>query len=245
MSNRQWEKGTITLPSANVAPLKARLREAQNDLHAKVRETALTLHALGQGTRSIRTYAERLNGFRGISTLVGPKGAFTCYRDMSQGGFRMTWHPLDAFDAWHARDTLDDTALHLAACIIPSLRGKDSIRKPTVSDVAKIVPKATSATKTFEAFRYSSCPAATITFDGREVTWEVEDNNHAVDYARESVMAQVFFSYLNQVSWTAKSGGVIIGNDENHRDNSDWAGGGGNYISLSYGPLGNSASSLY
>lgn len=79
----------------------------------------------------------------------------------------------------------------------------------------------------------------TMTFDDaqRELIWEVSENNHAVDRARSHDFVHVVFDRLRHVKWTRGTGGVIVGNDEYSRD-TDCVGGGGNYITGSYGPRG-------
>ena len=76
---------------------------------------------------------------------------------------------------------------------------------------------------------------ATITLNNtnRTVTWNVEENNRAVESARKEKLAQVLFRLLDKITWTRGSGGKIIGNDEYNSD-SDYEGGGGNYVTAEY-----------
>lgn len=92
--------------------------------------------------------------------------------------------------------------------------------------------RATARTATFTAGH-----EGTITFKGREVTWSVEENNHAPERANADPVAKAFFQALDRVEWTRGSGGVIVGNDEYNRDSRE-GGGGGNYEVKGYGPKG-------
>ncbi|MAF10687.1 hypothetical protein CMK11_09565 [Candidatus Poribacteria bacterium] len=80
-----------------------------------------------------------------------------------------------------------------------------------------------------------------VRFDAttRTVGWKVMENNHAVERARKHPVGKALFSRLKRVKWTRGSGGIIVGNDEYNCDSRD-SGGGGNYISGSYGPIGQS-----
>ena len=68
----------------------------------------------------------------------------------------------------------------------------------------------------------------------RSVSWRVEENNHARDTAREHHMGRAFFAALSKVEWVRGTGGTIVGNDEYNRD-SEYDGGGGNYVTGSFG----------
>lgn len=101
------------------------------------------------------------------------------------------------------------------------------------------VLKADVAFPTNRTLEFSVGYDATITFnrEASSVTWSVGENNHAVDHARSHPLANVFFTALGRITWTRGTGGVIVGNDEYNR-HSESVGGGGNYVTASYGPAG-------
>lgn len=80
---------------------------------------------------------------------------------------------------------------------------------------------------------------ACISFDDKNktVSWDVGENNHAVEHSRSHILGKLFFKLLHSMHWTRNSGGVIIGNDEYNRD-SYYEGGGANYVKDRFGPLG-------
>jgi hypothetical protein len=92
-------------------------------------------------------------------------------------------------------------------------------------------PKATSKTDSFPF------DEGGISFDGRNVHYHSGENNRQQERARQYPLSQVFFRELSRIKWTRGSGGVLIGNDEYNRD-SDYVGGGANYITAHYGPRG-------
>jgi len=72
--------------------------------------------------------------------------------------------------------------------------------------------------------------------DTRTIIWNVEENNHSVDRARNSAIGRAFFKRLARVEWTRGTGGQIIGNDEYNEDSGrDYAGGGGSYVTARFG----------
>lgn len=82
-----------------------------------------------------------------------------------------------------------------------------------------------------------NCGEAEIRFDPtkKTVSWDVPDNNHACEHAREHPVAAALFDALDRVNWTRGSGGQIVGNNEYNQDN-DYEGGGANYVTSEYGP---------
>jgi len=80
-----------------------------------------------------------------------------------------------------------------------------------------------------------------ITFDpgARTVEYTVHENNHAREWADNSMLGTLWNQQIARVRWTRNSGGVILGNDEYHREAAlDSAGAGGSYVVAAYGYLG-------
>jgi len=84
---------------------------------------------------------------------------------------------------------------------------------------------------------YLSFEEASISFmdTNRTIIWNVSENNHSRERAREHSIARSFFKILNSVKWTRGTGGSIVANDEYNQDDREH-GGGGNYEVDSYGP---------
>lgn len=76
-----------------------------------------------------------------------------------------------------------------------------------------------------------------ISNKNKTLYWEVTENNHAVDRAHNHPVTIAVFAALNNVNWKRNSGGIIVANDEYNRQD-DGPGGGGNYVTHAYGPLG-------
>lgn len=108
-------------------------------------------------------------------------------------------------------------------------------RKPT----AEHWKKAFSAPTTNRT-RNWSCGEAAVRLEGRHLTWDVPDNNHAVDHARASWLGQALFAQLARINWTRGSGGYFVGNNEYNQGTSE-PGGGGNYLTDTFGPAGDKA----
>ena len=133
-------------------------------------------------------------------------------------GFNFEDVMLDMTEGWTEYDTVKSLFVE----------GRNKPLMPT----KKIVNFVTGKDNSFEVDRGS----AGIGFNKKEhtVTWYVEENNHAIDDARATKEARIFFEMLGRVEFTRGSGGVIIGNNEYNRDDM-CEGGGGNYVTGTYG----------
>ena len=83
-------------------------------------------------------------------------------------------------------------------------------------------------------------PDADVHFQnkGRTVTWDVPENNRAVEHANNHWFAQLLFEKLGRIAWSRGTGGKIIGNDEYSRDaGREYEGGGGSYVTREYRAL--------
>lgn len=210
MSCYEWETASITLPSTAVAPLKKVLRESNNALHEAVRAEAVRLHKSAK-TTNLQKYAKAV----GVDLLNN--GVIAYGRQPS---------------------TVRAAAVAVLGRIVWKVqKGGAKLHVPTVADVNAVVPKMTTKDDTFRVINKYGSYEATITFNGRNVQWDVPENNHAVAAAHEADLAKVFFAHLDRIKWTRATGGYGVGNNEYHRED-DYAGGGANYTTFHYGPLG-------
>ena len=76
-----------------------------------------------------------------------------------------------------------------------------------------------------------------VGFNGREISYSIEENNHSVDHAGNTRLSKAFWRAMNGVLWTRGTGGKIVGNDEYNREG-DEEGGGANYVCHRLGPRG-------
>ena len=233
MSNYEEEQGDILLPSTAVAPLRSALRAYCNALHDQVLARSKELHKSFQ-TRSIKKYSESLS-----------KAREKHYQQTSRRrpAYGSGWR-VNAFgrNAHHraplrpellvAKDAVEELSLKVLSNILDQARyGNGAIHVPTIKDVALFATKATTRTNVFHEGE------AIIAFNGRTVTWAVNNNNHAVDNARGTKLAELFFGQLEAMKWTAKTGGVILYNTEyDHDDRSAYSF--GSTISSHFGPVG-------
>jgi hypothetical protein len=170
-------------------------------------------------TRHEQTLYEKavmLHGLVHTKSLSDARHALLTYRLSSDDHDRI-------YDALFT-DTVEGTGYTQR---VPSPR----VRRPKKKDF----PKANGA---MLAFRVGEC-GATFERKTRTVKWYVSENNHACDLAAETWLAHALFGALSLVVWTRGTGGDIVGNNEYNRG-SDEAGGGGNFVTRSFGPVSKS-----
>lgn len=208
MSKYEWEKGTFKLPSGVAPKMRKALAQAQNKYFDEVMAEAKAFWAANKTTSKKK-----------LSEAISAE-----YKKYSSTG-------------WYSRapemSKAKEKALNIFQTMTLEHNKTTKPHAPKIVDIASVVgPKATARTTEFRA-GYEGY----IVFKGNEVHWIVSENNHAVDDARGSTLGRVFFNELNKVQWTRNTGGKIVGNDEYNKE-TDWEGGGANYFSGGWGPLG-------
>ncbi len=225
MSFNEWERGTLVLPAAGLVQVRTAVREHCRKFHTDVRAEVVALHTqVGRGTRSAKVYRTRLS--------EAQHAAAARKADSFRRG---TDYPTSVRSA--ALAVLDQVVMR-AEGRLGDVSG--SVRTPTANDQLWVAPPVTNRSTMFGVFAQWGGVDAAITFDGREVSWDVPENNRTVESSRDAPLGRVFFTALSEVRWTRGSGGVIVGNNEANRD-SDYAGGGANFIASGFGPLGEAA----
>ena len=208
MSRYEWEAGTIVLPAAEACRVKKAVKAAASSHGQRLYDAAQEFwRAMPRRYRAKRDLYERAAG----AYVHGNNGYL---------GEELTdlprWRGVrDADDGF--RDDLHEALLRAADPRPRRVRRSDVPAAPT------------GASPSF------ACGESMLRFDGRKAHWRVPENNHARDRGRSHPVARAFFAELRRVRWTRGSGGEIVGNDEYNRD-SEYEGGGGNYVVDSYGP---------
>lgn len=237
MSTYAWERCSIKIPSSEWAGLKAAVRKQHNLKQEMGFSLSLALyHHLKESLKGKRN--QHILIHRSLSDLefgefVVPKSALEDKafdpKALGGGSYRFRIQPRSYFGEQY------DFWCQVCSSVVVRKDGKLSLKKPLKKDW----PMATNKT------RYFSIGEASITFSDdakKTVIWDVPDNNHAPERAREHSVAKALFHALDRITWTRGSGGVISGNDEYNRENCE-SGGGSNYTVESYGPQTSKGSS--
>lgn len=237
MSKYDWERGTLKLSNAEFSRVFKAFRDIVSKARLKDLETATKLHA---------AIVAKAKGQRGVvwSNIFDEVIS-------QQGTSRPTWGyavPVPLFDfqvtaRWNVKQAMvtrevPNPDYGVKPYAQKTLRVEGSPLKPKKGDYAAVTAKEQS----FFVFDDEGYDCATICFEPKDktITWCVTENNLAVERAHQGWLAVQFFKLLDGVNWTRSTGGTLVGNDEYNRVSYD-AGGGGNYITRSYGPLGEQA----
>lgn len=222
MSCDNWERGTITIPSAAWAGFRSSLIKAWNDNQtatlnlAKRSFEAATVAGKGKRGKSrqdamlaaiAKTCGGSINSYGDFDSRISGWGSGYAERNEANVENWETVTRLLGYDRWSRSETF-------------------KLHAPKAKDLATF-PTSKSCT--------IRLPDACVTFDNdkKAVTWHVSENNRAVEHANEHWFAKKLFAALGKITWTRGSGGQIVGNDEYNRD-SDYAGGGANYVTHDY-----------
>jgi hypothetical protein len=208
MSKYGWEKGTLKIPGGEWKRVRDELVAAHNKHRESMHQLSVAVH-----TR--------------LTALKSSKGAGVLSTELSEllrndPGSAALLRQLDnCEDAWEA--------VHCVRKFDPQTR-KTTLVAPKKKDFAPVPP---TKAKVLHYGEFS------VSFDAtaKTITWSVSDNNHSVDRAHDHNMGRTFFRVMSSVKWVRGTGGQIVGNDENNRDN-DEEGGGSNYVTHRFGPMG-------
>lgn len=209
MSNNNWEQGSITIPSAAWAGLKAAVRDAYNSNQEKLYADAVRLY---------EAIIEAAKGKRNVNWRGAADEACAKLPKMET-----RWDLINTI--FESKSQTADGRYQNPFSILGSA-GRPN--KPTKSQF----PLATNRTSVFNLTH------AAISFNDktRVANWNVPENNHAVQDAHEDKVAQAFFAALNKIKWTASSGGSLYGNDEYNIDSGrECPGSGGSYVTQRFG----------
>lgn len=210
MSRYNWEHGSIKLPSSEFA----RVRKAMQDADSGHKEAVFAKTQEVWKGLSRKQQTDPAEYRKACTTVIHQQlGA------LSRPG-RNSFLTTDSRDP-KATAVLEDALLRM------TLTGRGKPVRVTRSDMHFPTNRTT-------IFHTSE---ASISFDRENSTveWDVPENNHAVERARQDPQAQALFDALESVKWTRGTGGVFTGNDEYNREDNGY-GGGGNCCTDAYGP---------
>jgi hypothetical protein len=214
MSCYEWERGSIQIPSAAWAKFKADLRAAYNKQAERDFALVEKLHA---------TVKDLIKGKRGVNIAQVLSTEAHAMIESRGYGYYATSQEKYAFKLFDTED------------ILRKLFVDGKLYAPKKKDF----PLANGKTVSFGA-DYEG--RISLRDTDRTVHWDVSENNHAVDRARESYMGSQFFTLLGGIKWTRGSGGHIFGSNEYEDDAArEYAGGGGSHIKDTFGPEGDRA----
>jgi hypothetical protein len=206
-----WERGTISIPTKYWASLKESLRVAYNRKVQQKYDLALRIQ-------------EAL-----ISVLKGRRG-LDWHGVVTEEHYRRS--KLTAQEQAKLTVLLGDADLgFIADRLFPKDKATLIRRSRPIKPKKKDFPFANTKTM---SYRVGYDAQITLQNETKMVTWDVDENNHAVERSREHYLAGVLFSALERVVWTRRTGGSIVGNDEYNRDSED-EGGAANYVTFRFG----------
>ena len=214
MSRNCWEAGSVKLPAAEWKKARDALVQAWNARQLESLKVAQEVH-----TRLVA-----IKSAEGSKVLV--KGLYEIL-DGTQADQRLLERVSTLDLLWQIQSAVlkRDTASGKAILIAPKKKG---------------FPEAAFT-------KWAGCSlgdfSISVNHKAKSLGWNVSENNHAVEHARQHPLGVAFFKVLAGVRWTRGSGGTISGNDEYCRDTVA-EGGGANYVTARFGPLGQASDPL-
>ena len=219
MSRNEWEEGDLSLPAIAVPAVRFALIEASNLYHARLLSDCAAIW------RSI------------APTTVPPRTAYLEALDRYFDHDRLPFIHGVANPRHEYRADLSRVMYALAGALSGRRLAGASAKRlhaPRPVDVDLVAPRKLPRASTF------SGPDWQISLKGAAVHYQVLENGNARSSARAHPVVAAFFAALGRVNWTRGSGGVFVGNDDSNTESRD-SGGGANYLTASFGPLGEQA----
>lgn len=211
MSRRENEEGTLKIPTAAWSGLKKSLQECLQRMVERDFEQAMQLHT---------AVAELKKGKRNFDLKAELVKEADRHKQVP-GRYGMESELVYPF--------ITVGSYQLARWLI-SEDGK-SLLKPKKKDF----PFPNSKTLSFDQGPLS----IRLDQEAKTLTWSVDEGNHNVEEAHGSELGKQCLRLLKHVTWTRGSGGTFVGNDEyNEEGGRGQEGGGGNYVTERFGPLG-------
>lgn len=228
------EKGTLTLPSAAIVPLRNALVSAINEQRVQWLELATKIHThlrSDAGAEDRKTLAKLL---RGKPTDQAYSLEDFIDKKIAQFETKSNW------DHWNRRHTnglnrTDESERNYAIWRMlftqPKVAGElRKIQAPKKKDLPPLL-----ASKTW-AFGNSEC-GVSIDPKARTLRWSVPEGKNAVDDAWASLLGRTLNEELKKVKWTRGTGGAFNYTDEYQSDGAMEHGYNPISISQAFGPL--------
>lgn len=210
MSRYDWSEGSFVLPTKAVLPLRRTIK-AEYDAH-RAEVIRLTEDLWTRFTAAKARYAAANRRPRQVVVYAEVLDPF------------LDHHRDSAY-----RSGLDLGTVTLLHDLLSAHRDRPTrVTKAEVNALLPVLPA---------SWRQVSSGELTVAIHGRTLHWHVSENNHAVEQTHASRVGRAVVKALDAIEWTRGSGGYAVGNDEYCRESRDH-GGGGNYTTMSYGPLG-------
>lgn len=215
MSHNEAETGEWVLPSAEIPKIKKALRDAHNGV-AEAAYTEAKAFWKAQGTQSAATYAEAADQF---VDRLRPRPPSLYGRPDPRAGHQQAV-------AQAVREVLDRIAWQARG-------GGQALHGATWADLEAVGwAKKTNRDTTFGDAEAS----VRINEKTRRLRWKVEENNHAVERAHDSLLGKTLFAHLAKVKWTRGTGGIVRYSSE--YDTDDFGLSNGSRLASWHGPRG-------
>jgi hypothetical protein len=238
MSCYSQERGTLVLPSVAVVPLRNALVDVVNKQRAGWLETASKIHThlrsdAGEADRKVlskllRGKSSPVPGGSSLSDFFAKKiEQVSPSRSSSYGNY--------SSDNEESYDRTEEVMKLMLTPYKQVPRGEPPVpRKLQAPKKKEMAPLLASRTWSFSN---GDC-SITINPEKRTLDWYVDENNHAVERAWESLLGRTLQEKLSKIQWTRATGGAFRYSDEYARDAA--MENGSNAVSLRncYGPLG-------